>query len=356
MNDHVIADWVRWNYEGQTYRPRLVYEIGERAQLTVEEYERLVNSNSIDVDDPLREYWRDRFGLPEPDPDSVKEEPEPPPPAPIIMPPPTPPELEGEANDLPDRDLRRKPTEIELNAQVDFERIEEFYLETRDSLAEDWFDDVRPGQLILAEADIITAGGDLEAIASIDIPPSEDGEAILIVAAGLALAEGISQATAEARAQGVTLRAPQLDDVVRAVQTRARALSIVLANALNTQISEAAGALTGGGIVPETVGELVRKDLVRQGAGRITGQLGGLVAQSTGEGRIAAMREVPDDIEVTYFATELLDQATCGPCRGIDGTEYDTIDESLEDYPSGQYFGCSGGQRCRGFVAASYGG
>lgn len=48
------------------------------------------------------------------------------------------------------------------------------------------------------------------------------------------------------------------------------------------------------------------------------------------------------------YASELLDRATCGPCYGVDGTEYLTLEEARGDYPNGTYVGCEGRARCRG--------
>ena len=68
------------------------------------------------------------------------------------------------------------------------------------------------------------------------------------------------------------------------------------------------------------------------------------------------MRSIPDDIDTTFIASELLDVNTCGPCTAVDGKRYGSIDDSLVDYPSGQFGGCEGRRRCRGFISAVYGG
>lgn len=53
-----------------------------------------------------------------------------------------------------------------------------------------------------------------------------------------------------------------------------------------------------------------------------------------------------------YYASELLDRNTCGPCSFVDGVRYDTLAAAEVDYPGGIYIGCQGGARCRGTLVA----
>lgn len=50
---------------------------------------------------------------------------------------------------------------------------------------------------------------------------------------------------------------------------------------------------------------------------------------------------------IAAFASEILDQNTCGPCAAIDGTRFDSPEEAAAAYPAG-YTGCLGRSRCRG--------
>jgi hypothetical protein len=55
------------------------------------------------------------------------------------------------------------------------------------------------------------------------------------------------------------------------------------------------------------------------------------------------------------FASEILDENTCGPCQEIDGKDYKTMTEARADYPqSGGYYACEGGARCRGTLIFLY--
>lgn len=98
------------------------------------------------------------------------------------------------------------------------------------------------------------------------------------------------------------------------------------------------------------------------------GELTTLVTETSQKGTVdllhqanqAALGEGRKDTADTYpgafllaIASEILDKATCGPCRAIDGTEFDTLAEAEAAYPSG-YVSCEGGSRCRGVLVFLY--
>ena len=65
----------------------------------------------------------------------------------------------------------------------------------------------------------------------------------------------------------------------------------------------------------------------------------------TGTGRIDMAEQLePQEI----YASELLDGQTCQNCEHVDGKQYETMAEALDDYPRGYYKNCSGEARCRG--------
>lgn len=74
------------------------------------------------------------------------------------------------------------------------------------------------------------------------------------------------------------------------------------------------------------------------------------VQQADSLGRQGAMAVMPAARE--YYASELNDKATCGPCHEVDGTRYPTLAEAKVDYPAGGYRNCMGGDRCRGTIVA----
>lgn len=77
------------------------------------------------------------------------------------------------------------------------------------------------------------------------------------------------------------------------------------------------------------------------------------------QGALAAGRmdaaALADVVPKLVVASEILDGATCGPCKTNDGRRYATLEEARADYPSG-YFRCAGGSRCRGVLVYSWNG
>jgi hypothetical protein len=95
-NEHVIEDWVDWNYENEDNVPRLVWEIQEEDEhLAVEELVKLVTAKVVTVDEEMENTLRERYHLPpltgpRPDPQPAPVippvAPEPPPPDPVAQP------------------------------------------------------------------------------------------------------------------------------------------------------------------------------------------------------------------------------------------------------------------------------
>lgn len=65
-------------------------------------------------------------------------------------------------------------------------------------------------------------------------------------------------------------------------------------------------------------------------------------------GRFAGAGDLPE--ARAWYASELLDRNTCGPCSLIDGHEYDSLADARVDYPHGIHRRCEGGPRCRGVL------
>lgn len=63
---------------------------------------------------------------------------------------------------------------------------------------------------------------------------------------------------------------------------------------------------------------------------------------------VAAAAAAPRQAVAQIYASELLDQNTCGPCSLVDGTTYPDLATARLDYPAGIYVGCAGRDRCRG--------
>ncbi len=82
----------------------------------------------------------------------------------------------------------------------------------------------------------------------------------------------------------------------------------------------------------------------RAGTDDAARQIVGSAAQA---GRTHMAEEGPKPKYV--YASELMDGVTCGLCAAVDGREWDSIEDAMEDYPrAGGYRHCEGGTRCRG--------
>ncbi len=72
INQHVIEDLVDANWGSNEPAPRLVpAAIGEQQQITAEAIRALIECGAVQVDEPLRAYVRDKFGLPVEDPSTA---------------------------------------------------------------------------------------------------------------------------------------------------------------------------------------------------------------------------------------------------------------------------------------------
>lgn len=369
FNEHVIEDWVDWNYGEEEPAPLLVYNRSQEEDLPVSALATLVEKGIVQVDEELEAAIRKRYKLPE----AVEEEqPEPTPPEPP-EPTPTPPEqtspeappAEAEAKrrrdrvratvetpsplPLPDRDLRRQPYEQEVQAQVDYERLDKAWNKAVDKAVKA-VSKLQGAQVAELADQIKDAAGDLTKLAELQAEPVA-GDTILKMIQDLA-DEGIDTAIAEAVAQGVNnAKIPTTAAIEDALAARAAALDSVLARGLSDAAARRALALSGGVLDPTEVAEATATYLNSLTDSYLRDQLAGAAQQGLNSGRKLAIGE---NNATRVYASELLDEATCEECTAIDGTEYKTLDEAEADYPSGGYMECLGGPRCRGTLVAVY--
>lgn len=64
MNEHVILDWVEWNYGIDEEGPLLTYRREEDPELSAQELAQMVAMGALTVDDELENFLRERYGLP----------------------------------------------------------------------------------------------------------------------------------------------------------------------------------------------------------------------------------------------------------------------------------------------------
>lgn len=250
---------------------------------------------------------------------------------------------------LPDRPLRREPTDAEVRAAVDFKQLDDHWQSAVDKLVADW-QTIRTSQIAELVKQIAAANGDLSTLTA--LAASVAGGDLLAEQLTAMAHTGVAEATAEAKAQGVASPAtPALEQLETELAARSDALAQLLAQSLSQAAATKAVQISGGALTTGEVAAQVKTYLDGLTDSYLADQFGGALSAAQNAGRLAAMDE---NQASRYYASELLDTNTCDPCEQVDGTEYETADAAASDYPAGGYRECAGGPRCRGTVVAVY--
>jgi HK97 family phage portal protein len=234
------------------------------------------------------------------------------------------------------------------------EQVREQYDDALTALLAAW-EPVADAQIdaLAAQVETTVDAGDTAALA--DLTADSAAAAKTLRAALGDMAEtAAAQMAAEAAEQGVTVKPPKVDKGLRnAFGSELIEIAAVTAGLLSADLVASAGRealrlLTpgaSGAEVAERVGGFLRglKNWFRRD------QLGGALHRAQNIGRLATLAAAPP---ATYVADERMDVNTCGPCREIDGTEWDTLADAQAVYGAGGYPQCEGGIRCRGTVTA----
>jgi len=241
------------------------------------------------------------------------------------------------------RTLRRNPLPHEVKASVDWDGMEQAWTTRQATLVDDWKTQVKTAH-IDALVQAIEEAETLDQLASLDAPVI--GEQLMSDAM-FALAETAgAEAVAEAAAQGVDLDPFDTELVADEIVTRASAQSIVMAGSISQAASQKAITIAGTGLAYEEVAARVREHLEGLSDSYLQDQLGGVLMQAQNSARRTVFDGAPEG--GALYASELLDGVTCLPCKSVDGTEFESIEAATESYPSGGYWECLGGLRCRG--------
>jgi hypothetical protein len=169
--------------------------------------------------------------------------------------------------------------------------------------------------------------------------------------------ESAAVAVDEAKRQGVT--AIPAAPGAGVMSARAIATTVMFADHVTVTGASHVLRLTPGPIDTAVIAR-VRRELQTLKWTWVTDQLLGSVSAAAHWGRVETLRPpditaaVGPGVSVRWYASELLDQATCPPCGGIDGRNYASLDAALVDYPAGGYRDCAGLTRCRGTLVAVY--
>lgn len=247
---------------------------------------------------------------------------------------------------------RRQPFEHEVRAATDFTVLDALWDDATGKLVKSWAK-VRDEQSNAITKAIVDADGDLTKLAAITAPDA--GSSSLLASAMQDMADSAAAIMAEeAKRQGITLPAVRAADYAELVTARAEAVAKVMADDLTSGAVKHALRLTGDGS-PLTAAQVAAQ--VGEGIAELTDayletQLGSAMQAAQNTGRFAAAEQAR--VPTRWYASELLDSATCSECAGVDGKEYASMAEAQQDYPTGGYANCQGRERCRGTIVVVY--
>lgn len=230
---------------------------------------------------------------------------------------------------------------------MDADAVQTAWQDALDSVLEAWPDIADDWREQLADQiEAAIDAGDLAALATMTIDST--AAAALLAAAMLALAgTSAEQMAAEAAAQGVTVEPPPVDeDQLTAV---AATVALLLAAGLAGAAAAAALRLAVPGATGAAVAVAVVAILAALPMRTVHDRVGGALSTAQAAGRFAVLHVAPD---AQYVADEVLDRATCKPCRALDGTVFDDLAAAEQAYGNGAYVLCEGGVRCRGQITA----
>jgi hypothetical protein len=182
------------------------------------------------------------------------------------------------------------------------------------------------------------------------IAPPVVGAAALTTELQTVLEHGAQSVVDAVAAQGGDLAAPDLAAAVAGLGASITAKETVLASALATSAASKAVSLAGADPDMAQIADDVRDYLHGLSGSTSSYELGGLVSHAQNAGRFAAMADLPD--ATRFYASALNDDAECELCAEEDETEFASLEEAQQDFPSGGYVGCLGGERCRCTVVA----
>lgn len=402
FQEHIIEDWMDWNYGTQVPAPELKFDTNESSHLSATDLANLITSGAIVIDDELEEHLRNFYNLPDPDPATarplptktalnenvditpgggktqttggdhgpVKKEPK----SNTSKDPKSRNKANGKtkistdlkAGLLPesgadrlrilaasghpsDWPYHRLLTTIEASSGADFQEIDRRWQDALANLLREWKSVTR--DQISSLVDQVEAAQTPRDLAGLSAPGL--GSDILASAMHSLIETGERLARIEAATQNVHLPQADLNSLKTEATLRAQAVDALLAkNIAQSATAKALQVSESGGGGPE-IAAAVRAHLDGLTGSYAQDRLGGALTQAQNAGRSAVMAQGPDGTR--FYASEILDANTCANCADEDGQEFDSIAEARSDYPAGGFADCLGGDRCRGALVAVYG-
>ena len=260
-----------------------------------------------------------------------------------------------------DEVLRRQPTTLELRAGTDFVRMQKDWGAAVDA-ALDSLDRIRHKQIrsLVAQVKAAANAGDLDALDALSVDSTGAAE-VLFTQLQRAARDAGRQQQREAESQGVAVPKWSLTASAQGALTAAvgesllRSVARITARLMGTALVQSAVrralSLVGRTALSATqVADDVLESLSGLSEAGPREAVGAAITAAQNEGRRTVLAVAPP--ARFYVSSEILDRNSCGPCRQVDGTEYETLGDATSAYPSGGYTGCLGGPRCRGTIIA----
>jgi len=368
-DEHVLEDLVAWN-EGETaeYAPRLHFEPPKSDAPAVDGLVQAIDSGLLVVDPSLRAWARGEWNLPPEDVETIAQQE---PGAQLALPPGPSARATGTRTrrparqvratlTLPDRELRRQPYDVEVQAAVDFRSLDVAHDLAATGLEALYLERVIPAQIAEIAAAITTTKAGTErvrvtraAMAGVTASSyARDELADLLLAAARA---GAQAAVREVTAQGVAAEMPGDEVLAGLVGDQADAVSQMAAHGISLAAQRRAVQSVGGRSAGEIAAE-VTAHLQGMKHTWTVDQLKGAVTMAQNVARTHVFAQALEQTVASIYASEILDVNTCPQCMANDGREYDSIEAAVMDYASGGFHACDGGPRCRGtlvFVRAT---
>lgn len=271
----------------------------------------------------------------------------------------------GDATDIPLGEavtasalLRRKPRDFEVS--VDFEAFQEQWEDAVektmgdfDKIMTKWRSSIRDQVETALEKDLPETLTGLT-LSTIDAR-------VLVERQMIALAqEAGERAQKEAEDQGVEVPEWDIGSLTAALAGRdllksvAKMTADALAGGVITSAKRRVTQLLGLNRSPAQAAQDVDDHLTEMSDAGPRAALGTAMTTAQNTGRRAVLEAAP---EATYYASEILDKNTCGPCRKIDGDTFATLGVAIKEYPVSGYRDCVGskyGNNCRGMIVARW--
>ena len=258
--------------------------------------------------------------------------------------------LSGQTVALPTRTLRRQPNPHEIAARIDLNQLDTQHQNITTTLQQAFLQQVIPGQ-VTAIGEQITAHDTVTRTRMAGLTAPVDGQDVIGQYLLQAAKDGATGAAAELAAQGVTAGIPSDTELAARVKDVASSVATMAANGLSLAAQRKGSQIAGGTLAPTDARAQLETHLNGMKQQWTFDQLQGAVTTAQNAGRIGVFTTATQ-ATLSYYSSEILDVSTCDACASIDGTEYASLADAEQDYPSGGYVDCAGGPRCRGTLVA----